>query len=102
MTGEIATAHDVGGDECQDRPDLSARRLAVFVAVEARDLPDLHVVWTAARRGGGLHHRFLGLPNVVSSEAVVDEGSVGSGAGCPEGAGMRGGDEHGTRFLHPG
>src|SRR5262245_6530367 len=81
--------------------DLVARGIAILVAVERRDLPNLDVVARAAGgfgAGGDVRSR---IADVVSGEAIVGEHAVGGPASGLKRLRMGGGEKDRRRALVP-
>src|SRR6516165_11171204 len=91
----------VAGKEREHGADLVARGIAILVAVERGDLPNLDVVARAAGgfgSGGDVRSR---IADVVSGEAIIGEHAVGGPAGGLQRLRMRGGEKDRRRALDP-
>ena len=97
----MLVADDVAGQEREHRAHFRPRGIAILIAVERADLPDLDLVRRAARvlrAGEDVRFRIL---DILGRQAVVGEHAVG---GLPRGLqrlGMRGGEKDRGRALDP-
>src|SRR6516162_3255448 len=98
---QMLVSDHVAGEEREHGADLVARGIAILVAVERRDLPNLEVVACAAGGFGSGEDVRARIADVVSGEAIIGERAVGGPASSLQRLRMRGGEKDRRRALDP-
>ena len=97
----MLVADDVAGQEREHRAHFRARGIAIKIAVERADLPDLDLARRAAsvlRAGEDMRLRIL---DILGRQPVVGENAVGGLSRGLQRLGMRGGKKDRGRALDP-
>ena len=98
---QVLVADDVTGQEREHRAYFRARGVAVLIAVECSDLPDLDLFRGPARILGAGEDLRLRIVNIVGRQAIVSEYAIGGLPRRLQGLGVRGGEKDRRRAFDP-